>query len=236
MFLNSTSSMTSVFNSDDSKRPMKNGNLGYSKDTKSPTEAAGTGRARPRRAVIYARFSSHNQDEISIIDQITICKAFIEENGYDLVGIYADEAKTGTNDRRDDFRRMMADAKDDLYDIVVVWNTDRLNRHMLNAFVMLADLFRLDKDLRSATQKDLNDPDNPMRMIMYALHTWKDEEVSNGISTNVRRGQGEKAGKCHPLGQLRFGWDIAGAYIDEHGKYHPATITRSIRERRRRCE
>lgn len=25
---------------------------------------------------------------------------------------------------------------------------------------------------------------------------------------------------CHPLGQLRFGWDIAGAYIDGHGKYH----------------
>lgn len=115
---------------------------------------------------------------------------------------------------------MMADAKNNLYDIVVVWNTDRLNRHMLNAFVMLADLFKIGKDLRSATQQDLNDPDNPMRMIMYALHTWKDEEVSNGISTNVRRGQGEKAGKCHPLGQLRFGWDIAGAYIDGHGKYH----------------
>ena len=91
---------------------------------------------------------------------------------------------------------------------------------MLNAFVMLADLFKIGKDLRSATQQDLNDPDNPMRMIMYALHTWKDEEVSNGISTNVRRGQGEEAGKCHPLGQLRFGWDIAGAYIDGHGKYH----------------
>lgn len=92
--------------------------------------------------------------------------------------------------------------------------------YMLNAFFMLADLFKIGKDLRSATQQDLNDPDNPMRMIMYALHTWKDEEVSNGISTNVRRGQGEKAVKCHPLGQLRFGWDIAGAYIDGHGKYH----------------
>ena len=66
---------------------------------------------------------------------------------------------------------MMADAKNNLYDIVVVWNTDRLNRHMLNAFVMLADLFKIGKDLRSATQQDLNDPDNPMRMIMYALHT-----------------------------------------------------------------
>lgn len=115
---------------------------------------------------------------------------------------------------------MMADAKNNLYDIAAVWNTDRLNRHMLNAFVMLADLFKIGKDLRSATQQDLNDPDNPMRMIMYALHTWKDEKVSNGISTNVRRGQGGKAGKCHPLGKLRFGWDIAGAYIDGHGKYH----------------
>lgn len=175
---------------------------------------------RQTRAVIYARYSSHNQDEISIEDQVTICTWLIERIGADLVGVYQDSAMTGTNDRRDNFQRLMRDAKNDVYDVVIVWNTDRLNRNMLNAFVMLADLFRSDKDFRSATQSDLNDPENPMRLIMYAMHAWKDEEVSSGISLNVRRGQGEKAKQGHPLGQLRYGFDIAGAYIDEAGRYH----------------
>ena len=173
------------------------------------------------RAVIYARFSSHNQDEISIADQVSVGTRFIEDMRADLVGIYADEAKTGTNDKRDDFRRLMSDAKKDVYDIVVVWNTNRLNRDMLNAFVMIAELFKWGKDFRSVTQSDLNDPNNPMRLIMYAIHAWHDEEYSNALSTDVKRGQGEKAKQGHPLGQLRYGWDIAGAHIDASGKYHP---------------
>ena len=150
------------------------------------------------RAVIYARFSSHNQDEISIADQVSVGTRFIEDMRADLVGIYADEAKTGTNDKRDDFRRLMSDAKKDVYDIVVVWNTNRLNRDMLNAFVMIAELFKWGKDFRSVTQSDLNDPNNPMRLIMYAIHAWHDEEYSNALSTDVKRGQGEKAKQGHP--------------------------------------
>lgn len=177
---------------------------------------------RRLRAVIYARFSSHNQDEISIVDQVAVNTSFIESIGADLVGVYADEAKTGTNDKRDDFQRMMRDAKEDIYDIVVIWHTNRLHRNMLNSFVMLAELFKYDKDFRSSTQPELNDPNSSTRLIMYAMHTWKDEDYSKGLSADVKRGfYSEKALACHPLGELRYGYDIAGARIDDKGKFHP---------------
>lgn len=46
--------------------------------------------------VIYARFSSHGQNEQSIESQIRTCKEFADSKGYNVIGIYSDKAKTGT--------------------------------------------------------------------------------------------------------------------------------------------
>lgn len=43
-------------------------------------------------AVIYARFSSHNQTEQSIEGQLKTCYEFAEKNGYTVVGEYIDAA------------------------------------------------------------------------------------------------------------------------------------------------
>ena len=44
------------------------------------------------RAVIYARYSSDNQREASIEDQIRICRAFIEREGWTYLDAYTDRA------------------------------------------------------------------------------------------------------------------------------------------------
>ena len=41
--------------------------------------------------VIYARYSSHNQKEESIEQQIAECTEFAEKNGIRIIGIYADK-------------------------------------------------------------------------------------------------------------------------------------------------
>ena len=47
-------------------------------------------------AVIYARFSSHNQTEQSIEGQLKVCHEFAQKNGYTIVGEYIDRAISGT--------------------------------------------------------------------------------------------------------------------------------------------
>ena len=49
------------------------------------------------KAAIYARYSSENQSEKSIEDQIRVCRKYIEENGMvrDEQHIYVDEAMSG---------------------------------------------------------------------------------------------------------------------------------------------
>jgi len=50
------------------------------------------------KAAIYARYSSENQSEKSIDDQIRVCKKYIENNDMTIEGkhIYIDEAISGS--------------------------------------------------------------------------------------------------------------------------------------------
>ena len=75
--------------------------------------------------VIYARFSSHGQNEQSIESQVRTCKEFADSKGYTVINVYSDKAKTGTNDKRPDFQRMMKDAQSGTFGYIIVYIMDR---------------------------------------------------------------------------------------------------------------
>jgi CPA1 family monovalent cation:H+ antiporter len=50
------------------------------------------------RAVIYARYSSHNQREESIDDQVRVCEAAARDVGDAAVAVFFDRAASGTTD------------------------------------------------------------------------------------------------------------------------------------------
>ena len=56
------------------------------------------------RAAIYARYSSDNQREASIEDQIRICQERIEGEGWSLVEVYSDAAFSGASTLRPGFQ------------------------------------------------------------------------------------------------------------------------------------
>lgn len=61
-------------------------------------------------SVIYARYSSHSQNEQSIETQVEICKSYAKKNNLNVIKIYEDKAKTGTNDNREAFQQMLSDS------------------------------------------------------------------------------------------------------------------------------
>ena len=63
-----------------------------------------------RKAVIYARYSSHNQKDASIEQQVEACMKKAEAQKLTVVGTYADRAISGKTDRRPQFQKMLADA------------------------------------------------------------------------------------------------------------------------------
>jgi len=84
-----------------------------------------------RRAVIYSRFSTDLQNDKSIAHQEAVARAFAARSGFEIVGCYSDAAMSGASVfGRDGLLSMLADAKAQKFDVIVVEELDRLSRDM----------------------------------------------------------------------------------------------------------
>jgi site-specific DNA recombinase len=82
------------------------------------------------RAVIYARYSSDNQREASIEDQLEICRRYLDRQGWTLIQTYEDRALSGASDQRPAYQQMLSDAEAGRFDVVVTEALDRLGRRL----------------------------------------------------------------------------------------------------------
>ena len=82
------------------------------------------------RAAVYARFSSENQREQSIEDQIRVCREFAKRDGITVLEnhIYFDEAQSGSVRSRPGLEALKAAAEDKQFDAVLVDDSSRLSR------------------------------------------------------------------------------------------------------------
>lgn len=87
-------------------------------------------------AVIYARYSSQGQNEQSIEGQIRICTEFAESKGLKIVKTYTDKARSGTNDHRPDFQKMIADADSGAFEQIIVYKFDRFARNRVDRILL----------------------------------------------------------------------------------------------------
>ena len=111
------------------------------------------------RAAIYTRFSSDNQNEATISAQKRIIKAFAEQEGYTIVESYSDEAETATtSDNRDDFLKMLSDAKKGMFDYIIVWQFSRFARNKEESVIYKAMLRKAGVRVISATEKTDDTP------------------------------------------------------------------------------
>ncbi len=80
------------------------------------------------RAVIYARYSSQNQRDASIEDQVRLCREFVENPGWNYLHAYIDRAISGASPLRSGYQKLMEDARSGEFDVVVAEALDRLSR------------------------------------------------------------------------------------------------------------
>jgi DNA invertase Pin-like site-specific DNA recombinase/NADPH-dependent 7-cyano-7-deazaguanine reductase QueF len=155
-------------------------------------------------AVIYARFSSHGQQEQSIDGQLRDCHAFAKREGITVVGEYIDRAISAKTDARPDFRRMIADAAKKQFQYVIVWKLDRFARNRFDSAIHKAALKKHGVKVLSAME---NIADNPEGALLEGILESMAEHYSASLAENVKRGQRESVLKgSHVGGIAPFGF------------------------------
>jgi DNA invertase Pin-like site-specific DNA recombinase len=87
------------------------------------------------RAAVYARVSTNNHHQDPEV-QLKDIRAFCQYKGWEIMETYVDKGVSGTKASRPALNKMMADAQEKKFDVVVVWKFDRFARsaqHMLKA-------------------------------------------------------------------------------------------------------
>ena len=155
-------------------------------------------------AVIYARFSSHNQTEQSIDGQLRVCYEYAERSGYKVVGEYIDRALTGRSDDRPDFQHMISDSKKKAFQYVIVYKLDRFARNRYDSAVYKNKLKQNGVRVLSAME---NIGDNPESIILEAVLEASAEYYSVDLSQKIKRGSRDSALKGQFLGgPIPFGY------------------------------
>jgi len=99
------------------------------------------------RAAIYARYSSQNQSEKSVVDQVRVCKQYIAEHGMTLdeQHIYTDEAISGSLLMRPGLQAVERAAEQKEFDALVVDDLSRLSRsnHQMLTLVLRLNYFQV---------------------------------------------------------------------------------------------
>ncbi len=80
----------------------------------------------PMRVASYARYSSDNQREASLEDQLRNCRQYAERMGWPAPIEYRDAALSGTRSDRPGYRRLLGDAE--RFDVILVDDLSRLAR------------------------------------------------------------------------------------------------------------
>lgn len=155
------------------------------------------------RVALYARFSSDNQRTESIDAQVRAMRQYCQQQHWQIVSTYVDEAKSALSDKRPNFQKMIEDSGKHLFDIVLVHKLDRFSRNRYDSAIYKSRLKKNHVSVASVLERI---DDSPESVIMEAMLEGMAEYYSKNLSREVMKGmkenalQGKHTGGISPLG------------------------------------
>lgn len=164
------------------------------------------------KVAAYCRVSTDSEDQMnSYNSQMSYYKDLITKNKeYEFVGIYADPGITGTSTaKREEFQRMIADAKNKKIDLILTKSISRFARNTLDTLKYV----RMLKEVGVAVkfeEENINTVSMDGELLLTILSSVAQQEVQN-ISANVKKGLDMKMQRGELVGFngcLGYNYDI----------------------------
>ena len=154
------------------------------------------------RAAAYTRVSTEKQaedDKVSLGEQVKDIAAYCLDKGYTLVKEYQDVG-SGASKRRAAFQRLLRDAQDGLFDVIVCWKSDRLSRGLYPAAALSEALEGTDIGLESV--KDTIDRNT------FEIMAVVGKIELNHIRERARMGARGRVSRGKVNGTMKYGYRI----------------------------
>ena len=153
----------------------------------------------------YCRVSTEKDEQLdSLENQKTFFTEYAERNGHKLVRLYADEGISGTSlKKRDQFVRLIQDAKLGMFEMVVVKDVSRLARNTVDFLQSIRTLKRLGVNTLFLTANMDSIGESEFVLTMFGAMA---QEESANLSKRVKFGKKVNAKKGR-VPQRIFGYD-----------------------------
>lgn len=160
------------------------------------------------KAALYCRLSVEDgtgEESESIRNQRILLIAYAQKNGWEIYDIYEDEDYSGLREDRPAFCRLIQDAKDKKFEIILCKTQSRFTRSAATAEIYLHERFPL-WGIRFITVVDGVDTskkeNKKARQINSLVNEWYCEELSENIRSVLRRKMemGQFLGNYAPYG------------------------------------
>lgn len=159
-------------------------------------------------AVSYLRRSTDRQEQ-SIGDQRKEILRWAQQNGYEVVREYVDDAISGTSaEERPGFQSMIADARRGDFKAVIVWNSDRFSRGDVTETEHYRYLLRKANVKVLSVTEDYLARDGIDGDVLRTVKQFQNRQYSISLSQNVLRGQlSSVMAKSDPGRAAPYGYD-----------------------------
>jgi DNA invertase Pin-like site-specific DNA recombinase len=153
------------------------------------------------RAAIYARYSSELQRQASIEDQVRICRRRIDQENWQPAQVYSDHGASGASHLRPGYQKLLEDARNGLFDVLLAESIDRLSRdqeHIASLYKLLS--FR-GIPFVTIAEGEISELHIGLKGTMSALYL-KDlaQKTHRGLEGRVRQGRS--------AGGISYGYDV----------------------------
>ena len=179
------------------------------------------------KAALYCRLSEEDRnkpagtcDSGSIQNQKTMLLQYAMEQGWDVFDIYSDDDYAGADRRRPQFNRLLRDAQQHKFDIVLCKTQSRFTRELELVEKYIHGLF-VEWSVRFVGYADNADTANrgnkKARQINGLVNEWYLEDMSQNIRTvlDAKRRQGEFVGSFASYGYRKDPQDKHRLLVDE---------------------